>query len=350
MPTYRCLYDDERRFVLDNLRELVAQAGQRERRLRHPDRQPGDRRPAERPGARRSRTIRATGSPSRSSALDGADAVRRRRRAPPRRPAPVHPHRRDELRDGRRADPGRPAEGLARRQLVAGRRQQGHLDRRPRRRLGQRTDVLLSRVAGRIYWAARYIERAEDTARIVRAHGELMADLPPQIETRWEPLVAVVGSDVRFRDVDTAGASPSQQSRPSRSRSRSRNRSRSRRRSRSRSRTARAHEESSSSSPASSSPIATTRAASSAASSRRARTCARRATRCPATAGTSLNDLYLYVTTEADRGVDRRVRERFLDARHRRQPAHRRRAGDGDDPRRGVRDVAPRPGASSGPT
>ena len=59
----------------------------------------------------------------------------------------------------------------------------------------------LSRVADRIYWAARYIERAEDTARLVRAHGELVADLPPQIKTQWEPLVAVVGSGVRYRDM-----------------------------------------------------------------------------------------------------------------------------------------------------
>ncbi len=35
--------------------------------------------------------------------------------------------------------------------------------------------TLLSRVADRIYWAARYLERAEDTARIVRAHSEMLA-------------------------------------------------------------------------------------------------------------------------------------------------------------------------------
>ena len=69
--------------------------------------------------------------------------------------------------------------------------------------------MLLARVAARIYWAARYVERAEDTARLVRAHGELMADLPPQVETRWEPLVAVTGGDVRFRDLN-GHAPPSQ--------------------------------------------------------------------------------------------------------------------------------------------
>ena len=44
--------------------------------------------------------------------------------------------------------------------------------------------MLLSRVADRIYWAARYMERAEDTARIVRTHGELMADLPATARVR----------------------------------------------------------------------------------------------------------------------------------------------------------------------
>ena len=132
--------------------------------------------------------------------------------------------------------------------------------------------MLLARVADRIYWAARYTERAEDTARLVRAHGELMADLPPQIEARWEPLVAVVGSGVRFRDAnghgepsrpaaDRPGRDPSP--RPSRSRSRSRDegaRSPSRNRSRRVATTSRWRW------PASSSAIATTPAASSAAS------------------------------------------------------------------------------------
>ena len=136
VPTYRCLYADERSFVLDNLRELVLKPanesggygiliGNRatDAQLAGPGR--GD----------RGRSAQL-GRPADPAAVDGADAVRRRRRAPPRRPAAVHPHRRDELRHRRRADPGRAAEGLAGRQLVAGRRQQGHLDRRPRRRPG----------------------------------------------------------------------------------------------------------------------------------------------------------------------------------------------------------------------
>jgi uncharacterized alpha-E superfamily protein len=57
---------------------------------------------------------------------------------------------------------------------------------------------LLSRVADRIYWAARYIERAEDTARIVRAHGEMLADLPHESTPMWQALIATVGSDAQY--------------------------------------------------------------------------------------------------------------------------------------------------------
>ena len=38
--------------------------------------------------------------------------------------------------------------------------------------------ALLARVAERLYWGARYIERAEDTARIIRAYHELEPTSP----------------------------------------------------------------------------------------------------------------------------------------------------------------------------
>ena len=38
--------------------------------------------------------------------------------------------------------------------------------------------MLLSRVAERLYWAARYLERAEGTARIVREHSNVIVDMP----------------------------------------------------------------------------------------------------------------------------------------------------------------------------
>ena len=54
---------------------------------------------------------------------------------------------------------------------------------------------LLARTADRLYWGARYIERAEDTARIVRAYNEFVVDDSSQDLLRWEPLAAVAGSD-----------------------------------------------------------------------------------------------------------------------------------------------------------
>lgn len=53
--------------------------------------------------------------------------------------------------------------------------------------------ALLSRVADRLYWAARYVERAEDTARIIRSYHDLVADFPGDVLLRWEPLVALAG-------------------------------------------------------------------------------------------------------------------------------------------------------------
>ncbi len=67
--------------------------------------------------------------------------------------------------------------------------------------------VLLARTAERLYWGARYVERAEDTARIVRAHNDLVVDYPSDELLRWEPLAVVAGSDGRLDvpDTDPAG-------------------------------------------------------------------------------------------------------------------------------------------------
>jgi uncharacterized alpha-E superfamily protein len=65
--------------------------------------------------------------------------------------------------------------------------------------------VLLSRVAEHLYWAGRYLERAEATARMVRTHTELFVDLPKRVGLRWEPLLAITGSIESFhQDHETA--------------------------------------------------------------------------------------------------------------------------------------------------
>ncbi|MGB5305954.1 MAG: alpha-E domain-containing protein [Gammaproteobacteria bacterium] len=53
--------------------------------------------------------------------------------------------------------------------------------------------MLLSSVAENIYWMARYIERAENTARIILVHNNLMLDMPRRIAIGWEPLVYIMG-------------------------------------------------------------------------------------------------------------------------------------------------------------
>lgn len=60
--------------------------------------------------------------------------------------------------------------------------------------------ALLSRVAEDLYWAARYMERAEDTARIVREYTNLIIDLPTSVMSGWAPLLAIIGVD----DLDEA--------------------------------------------------------------------------------------------------------------------------------------------------
>ncbi|MEY4490065.1 MAG: hypothetical protein RIQ79_2573, partial [Verrucomicrobiota bacterium] len=54
---------------------------------------------------------------------------------------------------------------------------------------------MLSRVANLIYWIARYLERAENTARIIEVNAQLVLDLQSRQDAddprAWEPLVFV---------------------------------------------------------------------------------------------------------------------------------------------------------------
>jgi uncharacterized alpha-E superfamily protein len=65
--------------------------------------------------------------------------------------------------------------------------------------------MLLSRVAESVYWAGRYLERTEATARLVKIHTELFLDLPSMAGLGWAPLLAVTGSRELFDEhYDTA--------------------------------------------------------------------------------------------------------------------------------------------------
>ena len=109
VPTWRCLYADERALRGRQHRRPGGEAGQRERRLRHPDRQPGHRGRARPRASRPSRPIPRNWVAQPILNLSTApDAVRRTARAPSPRPAAVHPHRPHELRHQGRPDPRSP--------------------------------------------------------------------------------------------------------------------------------------------------------------------------------------------------------------------------------------------------
>lgn len=57
---------------------------------------------------------------------------------------------------------------------------------------------MLSRVAERIYWIARYIERAENTARLVDAYTNLILDLPKGVAPGWRQLIDIIGESENF--------------------------------------------------------------------------------------------------------------------------------------------------------
>ncbi len=60
------------------------------------------------------------------------------------------------------------------------------------------TNPLLSRVAESVYWMARYIERAENVARVVDVNLQLMLDLAGNASEQWQPLVQISADDETF--------------------------------------------------------------------------------------------------------------------------------------------------------
>jgi uncharacterized alpha-E superfamily protein len=59
---------------------------------------------------------------------------------------------------------------------------------------------LLSRVADRLYWMARYLERAEDTARLTQAYTHLIMDIPQGTELGWDILVKILDGEPAFEN------------------------------------------------------------------------------------------------------------------------------------------------------
>ena len=57
---------------------------------------------------------------------------------------------------------------------------------------------MLSSVAVRCYWAGRYLERAENMARLVNIYTGLLLDLPREAGVDWRQLMEVCGNRERF--------------------------------------------------------------------------------------------------------------------------------------------------------
>jgi uncharacterized alpha-E superfamily protein len=60
------------------------------------------------------------------------------------------------------------------------------------------TRPLLSRVADAVYWMARYIERAENVARVIEVNLNLQLDLPSTAANLWQALIDTSGDTVEF--------------------------------------------------------------------------------------------------------------------------------------------------------
>lgn len=59
---------------------------------------------------------------------------------------------------------------------------------------------MLSRVAESMYWMARYVERAENVARIMDANYHMILDLPNGVGEQWEPLIVTTGDEKLFKE------------------------------------------------------------------------------------------------------------------------------------------------------
>ncbi len=67
---------------------------------------------------------------------------------------------------------------------------------------------MLSRIADSLFWLARYIERAEETARILDVNYHMMLEQSHSAyRLRWDPLIIMAGEEQRFRKCYTGGTS-----------------------------------------------------------------------------------------------------------------------------------------------
>jgi uncharacterized alpha-E superfamily protein len=60
---------------------------------------------------------------------------------------------------------------------------------------------MLSRLADNLYWFGRYLQRAENTARLVNVNTILSMDLPRRVQLGWDPLIDLLGARAGFTEL-----------------------------------------------------------------------------------------------------------------------------------------------------
>ena len=63
---------------------------------------------------------------------------------------------------------------------------------------------MLARVAENLYWMARYLERAEDLARLISVNTNLLLDLPRGVAPGWRSLITIIGAEPEYVKVPGA--------------------------------------------------------------------------------------------------------------------------------------------------
>src|SRR5690606_8592439 len=169
---------------------------QRIRWVRHDDRSGGEQERAgkiRRPDQGRSAQLYRATDPV---PVHGADPGGQSPGAAPRGPAAVHSQQRQHQRHHGRPHPRCTAQRFAGGEFIPGWWQQRHLDRGG----GQ---VMLARVAEALFWMSRYLERAENMARLINVNANLLLDIPKKTTLGWEPLIDITGTrDVYLQQND----------------------------------------------------------------------------------------------------------------------------------------------------